>query len=386
MTNLRGEQMSKLGIPIIDADIHCLEPSDLWLSYIDKRFIHDAPRPQHQPGVPGRLQVLDRPIPARVDHPARREDYEVREQKALKRFKELDRIDVPDDGASPDSMVGAMTLEGIDIGIVYRTDAAHAIAHDDMSPHLANAICQAFNNWLEAYCQTHPSRLRPTAQLPLHNVELAILEAKRAVNDLGAVALVLPSNPVKGRPLYDPSYYSLWATIQDLNVPVAFHGIQLAYQEHLGSRYIENFALLHAAAHPVELMLSLGSMLLGGVFERFPHLTAVFLEGQCGWLPFWLDCLDDRWNKFGNENRFPLRHTPSHYFRQHCYVSADPDERLLPNVISMLGDDNIVFSTDWPHHDSLYPKAVSRFFDLPGLTDINRRKILWENARKLYNV
>jgi uncharacterized protein len=158
------------------------------------------------------------------------------------------------------------------------------------------------NNWLRDFCNANPNRLLPTAQMALHDVKLAVAEARRAVKELGAVALVLPNHQVKGRPFYDLYYDSLWATAVDLNVPVAFHGINLAHHGHVGVRYSDNFPLAHASGHAIESMLALGAMLTGGVFERFPTLRAAFLEGLCSWAPSWLYCLDERWEKFGNED------------------------------------------------------------------------------------
>src|SRR6202008_5213659 len=94
-------------------------------------------------------------------------------------------------------------------------------------------------------------------------------------------ARVLASNPpFNGRSWYAPPYEPLWAEHEHLGVPVAFHGIQMAYQEHLGRRFMDNFVLEHAVAHPLEQMMALGSLLTGGVFERYPRLQAAFLEGR----------------------------------------------------------------------------------------------------------
>jgi predicted TIM-barrel fold metal-dependent hydrolase len=283
-------------------------------------------------------------------------------------------------------MLEAMNTEGIDAAVVFRTTTAHVTGLDDMDPRLADAICRTFNNWLREFCNTDKQRLIPTAQLALHDVDLAVKEAGRAVREHGAAALVLPSNPVKGRPFYDRYYDPLWAVAQDLNVPVAFHGIQLAYQEHLGNRYRDNFALVHSVAHPVELQLALGAMLMGGVFERFPQLRAAFLEGHCSWVPSWLYVLDERWEKFGNKARFGLKLLPSEYFKRQCYVSVDPDEELVVPTVEAIGNDNIVISSDWPHSDSAYPQAINMFLGIKGLSDESRRKILWDNCAHLYSL
>ena len=103
------------------------------------------------------------------------------------------------------------------------------------------------------------------------------------------------------------------------------------------------------------------SLIYGGVLERYPGLRVAFLEAGCGWLPFWLERMDDHYEKglerdFGAANVLTM--PPSDYFRRQCFVSADADEAMLEHVIAVLGDDRIVFSTDYPHPDSKYPHAV----------------------------
>jgi predicted TIM-barrel fold metal-dependent hydrolase len=283
-------------------------------------------------------------------------------------------------------MLQAMDREGIDVSIVFRTLGSHVIGIDGLDAELSAAVCRAFNNWLADYCRVDPERLKPAAVLPMHEVKLAAEEARRSVRELGAVALVLSNHPVNGRPWYDRYYDPLWAEAERLQVPVSFHGIQMAYQEHLGRRYKDNFALAHAAAHPVELMLALGCLLTGGVFERFSGLKAAFLEGSCSWVPWWLWCLDERVEKFGDDEKFPMKYPPSEYFRQHCYVSVDPDEEVVRYAIQAMGDDNIVISSDWPHDDSAYPRAIDSFLGLEGVSHESKRKILWDNCARLYSL
>jgi predicted TIM-barrel fold metal-dependent hydrolase len=103
-------------------------------------------------------------------------------------------------------------------------------------------------------------------------------------------------------------------------------------------------------------------------------------------VPWWLWCLDERVEKFGDTERFPLTMPPSAYFRRHCYVSVDPDEAVVQYAIQAMGDDNIVISTDWPHDDSAYPRAIDTFLQLDGVSEASKRKILWDNCARLYGV
>jgi hypothetical protein len=68
----------------------------------------------------------------------------------------------------------------------------------------------------------------------------------------------------------------------------------------------------------------------------------------------------------------PLRHKPSEYFRQQCFISVDVDEALVKQVIDYLGDDNISHSTDYPHIDSRCRRGY--FCSLPGISE-NSKKI-----------
>jgi len=382
--------MAKGGFKVMDSDIHVDEPHDLWDRYLEPRFKDRAPRfaaidGSHTNG----WQFEGKVFPAFFDRPERRRFGRIRREKALARHLETGRYKNPAEdlpGDDPHAMLKAMDREGIDLAIVFRTRGAHLIALDGLEPDLSAAICRAFNNWLSEFCATDRARLKPTAILPLHDPKLAVEEARRSVRELGAVAVVVSNHPVNGRAWYDPAYEPLWAEAERLGVPVAFHGIQMAYQEHLGRRFMDNFVMAHAVAHPLEQMMALGSLLTGGVFERYPHLKAAFLEGSCSWVPWWLWTLDERVEKFGDDERFHLTMRPSEYFQRNCWVSVDPDEDVVRHALPSMGDDNIVISTDWPHDDSAYPRAVETFLGLEGVTDTTKRKILWDNCARLYGL
>jgi len=382
--------MAKGGFKVMDSDIHVDEPHDLWDRYLEPRFKDRAPRfaaidGSHTNG----WQFEGKVFPAFFDRPERRRFGRIRREKALARHLETGRYKDPAEdlpGDDPHAMLKAMDREGIDLAIVFRTRGAHLIALDGLEPDLSAAICRAFNNWLSEFCATDRARLKPTAILPLHDPKLAVEEARRSVRELGAVAVVVSNHPVNGRAWYDPAYEPLWAEAERLGVPVAFHGIQMAYQEHLGRRFMDNFVMAHAVAHPLEQMMALGSLLTGGVFERYPHLKAAFLEGSCSWVPWWLWTLDERVEKFGDDERFHLTMRPSEYFQRNCWVSVDPDEDVVRHALPSMGDDNIVISTDWPHDDSAYPRAVETFLGLEGVTDTTKRKILWDNCARLYGL
>ena len=380
--------MAKNGFRVMDSDIHVIEPRDVWVRYMEPAYRDRAPRfsPIEGSSFEG-WQFDGKVFPAFFDRPERQRLAKVRKAKARVRHIADGRYKDPAEdlrGDDPQAMLQAMDREGIDVAIVFRTMASHLIAVDGLDPKLSAATCRAFNHWLSDFCDKDRARLKAAALIPLHDPALAAEEARRAVRDLGAVALVLSNHMVNERPWYDAAYDVLWAEAEKLDVPITFHGIQMAYQEHLGRRFMDNFAMAHAAGHPVEMMLAAGSLLTGGVFARFPGLRAAFLEASCSWVPWWLWILDERVEKFGDDERFALTMPPSEYFRRHCCVAVEPDEALLPSTLASLGDDNIVISSDWPHDDSAYPHAIDEFLALPAVSEASKRKILWDNCARLY--
>lgn len=369
--------MAKRGFRVLDSDLHVIEPQGLWDDYLDPKF---RGRIVNQPATDGQMRahVDGRPLPPYAGRPERERAWSLRMARA-----EWDR---PKQATAPDDVLGAMDQEGIDVGVLFRTWSSHAINVDGLEPPFAAAMARAWNHWIGDFCKHDPIRFKGSALVPLQDVDLAIAEARFAVRELGAVALVLPSHLINGRPLYDRSYDPLWAAAQDMDVAVAFHGNHAAYAEHLAKRYLDNLVLGHAAGQAIELVLALGAVLTGGVLARFPRLRMAFLEGNCSWLPWWLWALDERWEKWGDRELFEQHEKPSELFLRQCFVSVEPDETTCRHVIEELGSANLVLSTDWPHDDSAFPHAIENFLDLPGVADESKRAILWDNCSRLYGL
>ena len=218
----------------------------------------------------------------------------------------------------------------------------------------------------------------------------AVAEARRAVRELGAVAVIGNPNPINGRHVHDPLFDPLWDAVEELGVPVGFHPTgQSSLRDDIARRYVDtpNGRVIGVSGrNPIELMMAFGSMAAGGVLERHPRLRCAFLEGTCGWLPWYLWRLDEAWEKFGPGSEVQISKLPSEYFFAQCYVATDADEKPLRQVVEAIGDDNIVVSTDYPHSDGLFPVAIEEFVRLEGVSDKTKAKILWDNCARLYNL
>jgi predicted TIM-barrel fold metal-dependent hydrolase len=383
--------MARNGFNILDSDMHVFEPHDLYLKYMNPewgdRIPRGEPRQRHgqikfafgdgspirASGVQVLAATMSKPIIAESSpgEAAVAERY----QKPLKR--NYDAV----------SQLQAMDEEGLDVAVLFRTFPLHC--DDSFDAEYANALCRAWNSWIADFCNEEPKRLKPSALITLHDVDLAVDEARRAVTELGAVGLSLVPEPCNDRHIHDRYYDPLWSEAEKLGVPICFHPAASPNQEQVVHRFrghANEAVLINAFRNPIELMLAVGSFCGGGVLERFPNLRVAFLEGNCSWLPWALYRLDERWELRKGYANEPLSRRPSDYFLRQCFISVDVEEDLVSDVISRIGDGNIVISTDYPHADSQWPNAINRFMAIDGISDGSRRKILWHNCARLYNI
>ena len=381
----------KQGYRVLDSDLHTMEPDGLWERYLDEPFKRFAPQfirgtasASNQPVIKiGQIEIAE--MSKRTHTAVVGRDLQDRAFERHPHYKAAHAR-----AYDAESHVQAMDIEGIDVGVLYGTRGRQVLMHDELAPDVASALARAHNNWTSDYCQFAPKRLRFAAQVAFHDVPGAIAEARRAVRELGAVAVIGNPNPINGRHVHDPALEPLWDAIEELGVPVGFHPTgQSSLRDDIARRYLDtpNGRVIGVAGrNPVELMMAFGSMAAGGVLERHPRLRCAFLEGTCGWLPWYLWRLDEAWEKFGPGSEVKISMLPSEYFARQCWIATDADEKPLHQVIEAIGDDRIVVSTDYPHSDGLFPVAIEEFVKLERVSDASKRKILWDNCARLYNL
>ena len=378
----------KNGFRVMDSDIHLMEPADMYERYLEDRFLPDAPIFVPEPGgIYGTWRIKMPGQKERIDQsPTLFDSANLPRRERIKAFIK----DAIDDRYGPASTLGAMDVEGVDVAIVFPTTARGHVTMDELDPEYAVAICRAYNNYLADLCKGNPERLKGVALISLHNVELAVEELRRAVKELGMVGLTLAPNQVNGRYFHDPECDPLWKEAQELNVPVCLHDTNGGWSR----GHMANFMRYHPSAttltqtfgFPLSLMEAMGSYIVGGVLERFPKLRLAFLEGNCSWLPWLLWRLEEQWEMYKEEEKVELSLEPTEYFLRQCYVSLEPGEGPAKYVVDAMGDDNLVISTDYPHPDSSYPYAMEHFMELKEISDSSKRKVLWDNCARLYDL
>ncbi len=288
----------------------------------------------------------------------------------------------------PHARIKYLDADGIGISVLFSScmplqSYAYGAYPQDTDPQLAAAISRAYNNWIADFCKAYPTRYKASASVPLADIELALSEGERAVNQLGCVAItMLPY--VNGKTLDHHYYHPLYALVQSWGGAIGVHSMG-AVEGSIGVGRYGDLFFNHIFHHPFEQMLAMASVVAGGVLDQFPRLRFAFLEGDSGWLPWWVDRLDDHYEKLAS--LVPAKAEPSEYIKgSQCYVGSEVDETTFLQTAEAVGEDHVVFASDYCHWDSKMPGAVAAILDRPTLPDRLKRKILSENPARLYRL
>jgi predicted TIM-barrel fold metal-dependent hydrolase len=277
-----------------------------------------------------------------------------------------------------------MDEEGIDQAVLYPSIGLYAWAIPD--PEAAVDVARAYNDWLASYCAADTSRLFGAAMLPVQDPDAAVAEMQRAVGELGFTAAFVRPNPCLGRSLQDRAYEPIWSAAEELDITIGVHEGSSVIVPTLGSDRPFNPLVLHAISHSFEEMLAFAQLVSFGVLERHPKLRLVFLESGGGWAPFWVQRLDEQSETFGGFCP-EMRLKPSEYFARQCWISYEVDEPTLAALLPFIGEDRVVWGSDYPHHDATFPGAVSALRrTISSLGPVERAKVLGENAASLYRL
>ncbi len=281
----------------------------------------------------------------------------------------------------PTVWLDAMDRGGLEQAVLYPTNSLSAGWFRE--PDFAVARARGYNDFLaEEYLKFNP-RFQGVALLPIQDPVEAAKELRRAVTELGMVGGMLAEGPYAfGKPEFDP----IFAEAEKLGTMLAVHGggrLTGSVDEFL----IDRFVQVHSLGHAFTQMKQFVSIILEGVPEKFPDLKLAFLEAGCGWVPYMLDRMDERYHFRGHVDCPNLTKTPSEYVADgHIYVSCEAEERLLPEVLRIIGEEVVVYASDFPHWDAEYPSNIQHLSSREDLTASQRSKITSHNARTLYGL
>jgi predicted TIM-barrel fold metal-dependent hydrolase len=367
----------KNGFKLMDSDMHVREPADLWEKYTEPQWRDHAPKIVSSPARSSAMVLLEGKILKGYPPTYRGGIFD-----ATRIDKET--IEARERGFDAVSQLKAMDREGLDVAALYPSIGLGIMMREEIDPQLSAAIARAYNNWLHDFCQQNPKRLKGVAMISLHDVTEAVKEARRTVTRLGFAGVFVRPEPLRSLAWHSRYYDRLWAALEELDVPIGFHCAAASGElPQAGDRFGDDLLLRHVCGHSMENMLAMVDMICGGVLERHPKLRVAFLECYCGWVSFWLHRMDKAVEKSRSAPITKMK--PSEYFKRQCWISTEA-EKELPMIIDLVGDDNIVYSTDYPHGDSDYPHAVEEMLGLDAVSVESKKKIFWDNCARLYSL
>lgn len=245
-----------------------------------------------------------------------------------------------------------------------------------------------YNEWLASFCSNHRKRFVGLASIPnRHSVDDAVAETRRAARlGLGGLDVSTTWDMI---PLWNPYWDPFWKTAAEVNLPVHFHTVGTPPVVALPEDSPQLFKLASLATREVCNQLSLTANILsavihGGALDRFPSLRIVLGESGIGWIPYALDRMDHEYvNRYSG---LGLKLKPSDYWHRQCRATFQ-DDRIGAMLLNVLGVENVMWASDYPHPDCVFPDSqeyIQRQFG--HLSEVTQRKITCENAGKFYGL
>jgi predicted TIM-barrel fold metal-dependent hydrolase len=291
----------------------------------------------------------------------------------------------PDDRVSfdPAARVRDMDVEGVDVNMILPSGGVPAFcALDDVALELD--MYQAYHRFLRDYCEPYPDRLTSVVLVSGRDVAASVAEMRRCSRERWPVG-VFPICP-PAMSLDDPDWEPIWAAAQDCGLTVIVHTFTMTPPYPPGAWDTwGNMFLQRSASHVWNAQRNMAALIGAGVLDRYPELRLAPLECGHGWLASWAARLDEL-AEMCRHVLPPLKRRPSEYVRGPQYfqsIQIHEGEQSVQHAIAALGEDTLMFATDYPHSESWFPKSVDAVAAW-SLPDGVKRKLFWDNALRCY--
>jgi uncharacterized protein len=291
----------------------------------------------------------------------------------------------PDDGGVPGSSLGLMRKQyldayGIEFGIL---GPLGLTGQGELNLDLSIALACAVNDWQRETLTGPEPRLRSAIVIPYEDGEASAREIDRRADD-GAYAQVFMLTRTC-EPAGNRRYWPIYEAAERHGLPVGMHVFGAGGHPYSGAGW-PSYYIEESSGHSTSCQTVVTSLVIEGVFERFPNLKVVIIEGGFAWLPALCWRLDKLYERMRSEVPH-LHRRPSEYIREHVWVTTQPMEepekrRQLFDTIEWIGWDRLLFASDYPHWD--FDDPVRAF--PAGMPKARYDQILTANARAVYRL
>jgi predicted TIM-barrel fold metal-dependent hydrolase len=239
-----------------------------------------------------------------------------------------------------------MDANGVDMQVLSLSVPGLEVIND---PSAAVTAARRVNDYVAKAVAENPSRFAGFAALPLQDPKAAVVELRRAVEELGLKG-VLYNDHVHGHYLDEPQFRAVWAELERLGVTLYLHPAVIPADDW---RVFEGYPVLSGptwgwtatvGAHALRIIY-------GGVFDEYPGASLTL--GHMGeLLPFQMARLDSRYGQVPPEHR--VQHLPSHYLRNNVYVTTSGvhSHAALIGAALAVGVDRVLFAIDYPYEST----------------------------------
>lgn len=377
------------GIPVIDIDSHYTEPADLWTSRAPAKYKDRVPHVALDDKGRQRWEVEDGISLGPIGYTVVRKDgSKARGVISLTNYDQMSAA-----ATDPKARLGLLDELGISQQIVYPNVAGFASNRfmQLKDEELRNICARIYNDAIIDLQKAGEGRLFPQAVVPFWDIDEANQELRR-VKDQGITGITMCDTPEAfGLPyLNEPHWDPFWATCQELELPVNFHigaGGDIAEQMMWPGYKLQR----RIAATSVSLFIvqfrTIMNLIFSGLLERYPRIDFVSVESGIGWIPFVLEAMEWQFDETMPDEREGLSLRPTEYFRRQIYASFWFEDYGPRTAIERIGEDNVMFETDFPHPTCLYPQAREHITAvLNDIDDRVRRKVLHDTAKRVYDL
>jgi aminocarboxymuconate-semialdehyde decarboxylase len=251
---------------------------------------------------------------------------------------EYGELDNPRNLWGPERRLEEMDALGVDVQVVSPTDCFYQY---DRDPAQTAEIAADANEEIAEMVRDHPDRFMGLGTLPMQDTDRAVTELTRAMGDLGLVGFMIDDH-VNGTTYDDDRFDELFAAADERGAFLLIH----QYQPTLVALRTEKYFLLNSIGNLVDRTLSFGTLVYGGVMDRYRNLNVCFAHAG-GYIPFAIDRIDQGWEVWPEE-RGKTTDRPSTYLDRFYYDTVTFTERNLRFLLDVVGSDRVVFGTDYP--------------------------------------